>query len=366
MGMLLLLFCACKKEVPQEEVQVTPTAGAVWEGFSEANQELVRKRAEAFAKEVVVSVGDMDISMLKGMFLIYSMEVQGNSYASYYESLYGTDYWEMPYDENGKTTRDIYKEETMAALIQYAVLHDCATKNGMSLTQEELDKNAAFVEDLTEVLSAEETERGGFTKENLRETGEWMMLGEKYYGMMTDNLGITKESVEATFNKEDYKEYETEYIYLATTYYDEAYNICEESEEVIQARSAQMQDYYEQVVAGTSFEELAAANEALIHNTRTFLADGDEAEKLYKSAAAKLEVGEVCAPVQTEYGIYLIRMVDDNCTKTYEATVEAEYEVQRSEAFRAAYEVLLAEYEVKVNMDVWNDVILGATVSILE
>lgn len=363
---LLFAFAGCKKEKEEENVSAAVTPGVAAEGFADADEALVKQRAEKNAALTAVSVGDMEISMQKAMFLIYSMEVQGNSYAAFYKSQYGLDYWNMEYDEEGRTTSDVFKEETIAALIQYAVLHDCAVKNGMGLTAEEIEENIIFVEELKTLLTAEETERGGFTTENLREVCGWMMLGEKYYGMMTDSLGITKESVRETINKEDYKEYETEYLYLPFTYYDENYNICEESEEVKESRRAQMQDYYEQVAAGVTFEELAVADEALLHNTRTFLADGEEAEASYMEAAVRLEVGEVCAPIETEYGVYLIRMVDDACTKTYEATVEAEYELQRSEAFEAAYEVLLSEYEVQVNEEAWEDIILGATVSLLE
>lgn len=366
--MVVCAFSACKKEKQGEAGNVTgtPAAGAEWQGFAQANQSLVKQRAEENEATTAVTVGGTDISMQKAMFLIYSMEVQGNSYATYYESQYGTDYWEMVYDAEGRTTRDVFKEETINALIQYAVLYDCALKNGMELTAEEVQENNTFVEDLKEMLSAEETERGGFTEENLRETCEWMMLAEKYYGNMTETLGVTKESVRETINKEDYKEYETEYLYLPTTYYDEEYNIREESADVIESRKAQMQDYYEQITDGVSFETLAAADETLVYNVRAFLAEGDGAEEAYKAAAVKLAEGDVCAPVQTEYGIYVIRMLDDECTKTYEATVEAEYELQCSEAFQAAYEVLLAEYDVTVNTGAWDDILLGATVSILE
>lgn len=363
---LVCLFPACKKKTETGENKGTPTAAAKWEGFDRANQSLVNQRAEANEGMIAVTVGDIDVSMQMAMFLIYSMEVQGNSYATFYESQYGMDYWEMAYDEEGRTTREVFKEETINALIQYAVLYDCAKKGGMELAEEDLLECNTFVEDLKELLSAEETERGGFTEKNLKETCEWMMLAEKYYTRMTETLGITKESVRETIKIENYKEYETEYLYLATTYYDEEYNVCEESAEVIESRMAQMQDYYDQVTEGASFETLATKDESLVHNTRTFLAWGDGAETAYKTAAETLKVGEVCGPVQTEYGIYVIRMIDDECTKTYEATVEAEYEIQRSEAFQAAYEVLLSEYDVTVNAEAWEDILLGATVSILE
>lgn len=365
---VLCAFSACKKGNQGEENNggSTLVTGEELQGFAQANQSLVKQRAEEHEKTIAVTVGDTEVSLQKAMFLIYSMEVQGNSYAAYYEAQYGVDYWEMVYDGEGHTTRDVFKEETMNALIQYAVLYDCALKNGMVLTAEDTEECNAFVEDLKTILSAEETERGGFTEKNLRETCEWMMLAEKYYNKMTETLGVTKESVRETINKEDYKEYETEYLYLSTTYYDDEYNICEESADVIETRKAQMQDYYEQIADGASFEELAAVDETLVHNIRTFLAEGDGAEVNYKAAAVELKVGEVCAPVQTEYGIYVIRMLDDECTKTYEETVAAEYELQSSEVFKAAYEVLLAEYEVSVNEEAWGDIMLGATVSILE
>ena len=370
---LLLLLCigvsllgACKKKPAEDVVEVTPTVEVTVKGFADANQTLVKERAQEYANLTAVTVGDMEISMQKAMFLIYTMEVQGNSYAAFYESQYGLDYWGMEYDENGRTNRDAFKEETMKALIQYAVLYDCAVKNGMELTYDDTKENTEFVETIKSMLSAEETERGGFTTENLRETCAWMMLGEKYYGMMTETLGVTEESVRKTIDPANYKEYETEYLYLPTAYYDENYNICEEEPEIIEARKAQMQDCYERVLEGAGFEELASTEEDVVHNTRIFLRDGDGAEAAYKEAATKLEVGEVCAPIQTEYGLYIIRMVDDNCTKSFEEAVAAEYEVQRNEAFQAAYEVLLEEYEVTVNEEVWDDILLGATVSILE
>lgn len=366
--LLCALFCgmsACKKK-EQQGGDVTPTAAVTWEGFDKANPELVEKRAKEYAGQIAVSVGDMEITMDTAMFFIYTMEVQGNSYASFYQSQYGVDYWTMPYDEEGRTTRDVFKEDTMNMLIQYTVMQDCAVKKGMELTAEEQKSCDTFVEELKQVLSAEEAERGGFTTEGLRKVCEFMMLAEKYYTEMTENLGVTKEAVRETINKEEYKEYETEYLYLATTYYDEEYNICEESDEVKESCWAQMWDYFLQVSEGATFEELAEREDNLIHNTRTFLEQGEEAEEEYKELALRLKEGEVGGPVQTEYGVYLVRMLDDECTKSYDAAVEAEYELQCSNAFAAAYEVLLEEYEVKVNDAVWDEVVFGTTVSILE
>ncbi len=369
-GIMLLLFCfcACKKENSKgqsgNEGQTTPLAGA--EGFADANEALVKERAETYAKQIAVTVGDIEVSMSEAMYLIYSMEVQGNNYALYYAANFGGDYWNMVYDAEGRTTRDVYKEETMDMLIQYAVLYDCAIESGMGLTTEEQQENVVYVEGLKQMLTSEETERGGFTAESLLKTCSWIKLGEKYYSKITDNLGITKDSVRETINKEDYKEYKTEYLYLSTTYYDENYNVCQEDDSVKEERMAQMRDYYEQAKEGALFETLAATEESVVYNVRTFLAEGQQAEAAYMEAAQQLAEGQLCGPVQTEYGIYLIRMLDDECTETYDAVVEEKYELERSEAFEAAYQELLGNYEVTVNHEVWDEVLMGATVSILE
>ncbi|MBQ9768066.1 MAG: hypothetical protein IJW37_08195 [Lachnospiraceae bacterium] len=363
----LVCTAACGGGKGEEEATAAPTASVVEiPGFEDANKDLVREMAKKHGETVAVTVGDEVIAMDKAMFFIYSMEVRGNYYSTYYEAQYGTDYWEMVYDDEGKTTREVFKEQTMNTLIQYAVLYDCAVKNGMTLSVADQEANNAYVEQIKEALTAEEAERGGFTTDVLREVCAWMMLAEKYYDKMTEGLGITRESVSESIYKEDYKEYETEYIYLATTYYDENYELQEETTELKEAYALQMAEYYEEVGNGMTFEEIAEREEALVHETRTFLADGTGAEEAYVAAAAKLAVGEVSEPIQTEYGIYLIRMIDDDCTKSYEAAVDAAYEAERSEAFDAAYQVLLSQYPVEINEEAWGDIILGATVSLIE
>ncbi len=365
LAFVLLCGAACRGG-EEQGIGATPTKTGGMDGFYGADSELVQARAREFAATTVVTVGDTELAMDKAMFFIYSMELRGNYYAMYYEAQYGTDYWEMPYDEAGRTVREAFKDQTMDTMIQYAVLYQCAAENGISLTAEELAQNNAYVEQIKERLTAEETERGGFTTEVLRNVCEWMMVAEKYYDKMTEGLGVTREDISGSINREEYREYETEYIYLATTYYDENYELQQESEERKAAYAQQMADFYEEVQGGVSFEELAEGEEALLHETRTFLVNGSGAEKAYAEAAVKLSAGEISEPVQTEYGIYLIKMVDDNCTGSYEAAVDAAYEAARSEAFDAAYQVLLSKYPVEINEETWNEVLLGAMVSIME
>lgn len=365
-----LLGCSAKNSKPDPTPSPIPTVTESptkeLSGFDAANPQKVQAKRQELQSITALTVGDTTITMERAMVLIYFMEVRGNYYAAYYDSMYGTDYWSTVYDESGKTTREVFKDEVIDTLIKYAILYDCAVKNEVTLTAEETKENADYVDRVIAALTAEETERGGFTKENLIETCAWMTLAEKYYDKMTQNLGIDRETVRKSIDPQEYKEYETEYLYLATTYYDEQFEICQMTEAEVAERMERMKECYSLVQEGNSFSEIMECVDLVEQKTRLFREDGSGAEVAYAEAAKKLADGEVCGPIQTEYGIYLIRMVNRNCTKSYEEAVDAAYELERSTAFQKAYEVLLEGYTIEKNEAAWADIIIGEMVNLAE
>ena len=370
----VLFFAGCKKKQPDSGLVTQPpgnsdtteTDNPELSAFELANAKLVQERLASLKTIVAAKVGSQEITMDRAMVLIYFMEVRGNYYADYYEATYGSDYWNTVYDASGKTAREVFKEETMDTLIRYAILYDCAVRNGMELTAEEQKENEAYVERVKAEMTSEEAERGGFTTQGLLDACAWMMTAEKYYDRMTENLGITRESAAETINPEDYREYETEYLYLPTTYYDEQYQVCEESEEIIAARLERMKEYAVLLQQGETFAELLERDGELTYKQRLFRENGSGAETAYAEAAKKLKNGELTGPVKTEYGIYIIRMVDRDCQVSYEEAVDAAFEVKKSEAMEAAYRVLSEQYPTELNEEAWSEIVIGATVSLRE
>ena len=353
-----LLISGCQKKKPEEQKPELT-------GFMAANQKIVEKRAAELSGETAITINNQKISMIPAMFLIYSMEVRGNYYALYQE-LSETAFWNSVDEETGKRISELTKEQMIDTLVQYAVLNDCAEKNGLVLSKEDLSGVTETVSNIKEALTAEETERGGFTEENLYETGCFLKLADKYYDKMTENLPVTKESVASELNKEEYEEYKTSYLYYPTTYYSDDFSLCEETEENKQIARERMEELYLLAKQGDSFDVLAEQEKKTTVNTRTFLVNGLGAEDAYRDAAKLLQNGEISMPVQTEYGIYLIRMEDRECSETYDAKVDELFEQKRSEAFAAAYEVLRSEYQIEVNQEAFQDILLGATVSYIE
>lgn len=324
-----------------------------------ADSEAVRKRAEELAGQVVVTVGDFEMTMDHMMFFIYSLENDGAMKEYYYQAYYEMSFWDLPYDESGVTMREVYKEYAMNSAIQYGVLYQEALKAGIELSEAEKAENAEFIEELLTMLDAAALERTGFTKETLAKTMELMSLAEKYYDVMAEGFGISEEMVSAEVNKEDYKEYSTEYLYLSTSSYDSEYNLIERSEEEKAADYALMQGYLEQIKSGMSMEAIKEQNASLTHTTKVFLADAETVDPDYRQAAAALENGAYSDVVETRYGYYIILMTDNDCTDSYEAALAEAVQAKEDEAFAEAFEKLQDIYPSTINEEVWEPLVFG-------
>lgn len=364
-------MCACKREEGQDKKPVPslaittpePTTEPSKEKFEDADPKTVEARKRELSLQPALTIDGNTVGMDRAMFWIYQMEQSGIRYAKLAGYPTTEEFWAEISDDEGHTIRDSYLENTKETMIQYEVLYDCAMNKKVELTANEMQKVRAYVEDLKQTMSAAEAERGGFDKESLTETATRMFLAEKYYENMTQNLGVDKEKVAKSINPEEYREYKTEYLYMPTTYYDENYELCQESEEVKKLCREVMESYKKEIDRGKTFGEIVGEDDSLQQKERKFLENGNGAEVAYAAAAKKLGENEICGPVQTEYGLYLIRMIDKDCKEAYDEAVEAAYESEKRKAFEAAYQVLLESYEIEVKEESWTGIVMGKTVS---
>ena len=258
--------------------------------------------------------------------------------------------------------RDLYKDYAMDSAVQYVILAEKAKEHGLTLTDAEIAENRVYVNTVLSSFTEEQLEQNGMTFDALEATTQMMALAEKYYDYFLENMDITLEEIKAGINPEEYKEYKTEYWYLATSKYDENYEIVQFTQEEKEEVMRKMQEVQEELLSGKPTDLLQKEYAGLLHETRTFLETGKMAEEAYKKACAKLEIGEYSALVQTEYGIYIIKMLNNACMDSYNAAVEEAYETAVRDAFAVWYEETKAEYEITVNEMVWEPIVLGNVV----
>lgn len=364
LGAMLLVGCGDKADKNVAPTQIPNQGTSTAE--QEADPAVVQARAEELAGQVAVTVGDLEITMDTMMMFIYSMENMGAQYEYYYQMTEQTSFWDLPYDESGILMRDVYKNYVMNSAIQYGVLYQRAMLVGMELTEEENEDNQTFVNEIFSVISAEELERAGFTRETLLKTVEFMTYAEKYYNTLINSFGITEEEVKKEINQEDYKEYETEYLYLSTSSYDENYQVIERTEEEKAEDYALMQDILAQLKAGSTMIQIKEANEKLTHTTRTFLADTETVDIAYVQAAKELKNGEYSDIVETKYGYYIILMVDENCTDSYLAALDDAYGAKVDVVFNEAFAKIEEDYPQTINEEVWGAIEIGKTIIMVE
>lgn len=372
LGMMLLTGCGNKANGDGSAVPTVAPTGSASVGTTtstaeqEADAAVVKTRAEELAGQVAVTVGDLEITMDSMMMFIYSMENLGAQYEYYYQLYYQTSFWNMVADESGTLMKDVYKDYVMNSAIQYGVLYQKAIELGMTMTEEDKTENQAFVDEIFANITADELERAGFTRDKLLETVEFMTYAEKYYNSLIDGFGIDEEEIKAEVNQEDYKEYETEYLYLSTSSYDENYQLVERTEEEKAEDYVFIQDVLAKLKAGSTMAELKEANDNLTHTTRTFMEDNETIDATYIEAAIALENGEYSDIVETKYGYYIILMVDNNCTDSYLAALDDAYGAKVDTEFQKAFAELEVNYTQTINEEVWGPIELGNTIIIVD
>nr|WP_243167833.1 peptidylprolyl isomerase [Anaerocolumna cellulosilytica] len=186
------------------------------------------------------------------------------------------------------------------------------------------------------------------------------MLGEKYYSKIVEDLPIDDEAIKAGIKFEDYKQYNTKYIFAATSKLDESYNTVELSDEEKAAAKTAVTDALKKVNEGTEFADIVKDNDTLTTADANFVYEDGSIEKEYQDAAMKLENGAVTdSIIETETGYYIIKMVNNNSSESYDTAVADAVATAEDEGFTAEYNKIKEAYTTTINTKVWDSIKLG-------
>lgn len=311
---------------------------------------------------LVFSVNQTDVFMDKMLYYITYYESLGAYQAEYNEYYYGqTEFWDTE-DDNGITMRESLKNSSIDTAIRFEILADQALKTGITLTESEKNENQSNAENFLSQLTEEQKAKSGITTSGVAKALDTISLGIKFSDKIKEGLSIDESVISKSIKKEDYKEYETEYLYLSTTTYDADLKPLEPSKEEKKQQLSYMEQALEKANSGIEFSVIKtemAEQISLTNTTRDFIQGSEVVESAYQDASMALKNGEISDIIQGEYGYYIIKMIDNSFTKSYDAALEEATTKAMNDAYLNAYEEIKKEYSITTNTNYWDSLVMG-------
>ena len=183
-----------------------------------------------------------------------------------------------------------------------------------------------------------------FTAEDVEAILQKRLLAGKAYSYKLSYEQIDEDSIAASVDREAYTAYEVEYLYVPLYVYSANDALLEKCLAELQSLKDFEGDYADAV-------RLSAY---LLAGNMTLCPADCESDMALLTAAKELSVGETSKPITTDYGLFMIRLLNDSDDSLYEAEVEKRLLNARKRAYRAEYNRLYAEAEYSLDPEYWN------------
>lgn len=311
-------------------------------------------------EKLVLTVGDNKIHMDEMMYYIFMQEYQLAQTEQMYLAYMGQSYLDSEYSE-GVTVRDMAKQSTMDAATTYEILYQEALKAKFELTEEELKECDTMTESFMSAITEEQLKLTGLNKELVRKIAEKLSLSMKYMDDTIQKFDIDDEGIKAGIKKEDYRQYNTEYLYVSTSKTDEAGNQIDPTAAEKKESKAKLAAVLDKAKAGEEFAKIVEADTSISTQPSNFVAGKNSVDPEYEKAALTLENNKLSKIVETSDGYYIIKMLDNNSEEAYNTACTEAITAEEQKQFTAKYEELLKNYKVEVNQKEWDPIVMGKT-----
>ncbi len=311
-------------------------------------------------KDVIVTINDTKLTIEDFLYDIYLIETEGNALEEYYQTNLGSSYWD--FERDGITVREAAKDAIFSRVIMYEILMDQAKKAGIVLTEEEIAANKAAVDSLISSAADTSLVDSGLNRELLIDSYNRLSLGDKYYLTISGGFSVDKEAIQSSISREEYREYKTECLYVPSVR-SENQELIVLSDDELDKMLKSIAEAYEKITAGADITKVLAEDVNLTLYTRDFIIGDSIPEQEYKNAAIALENGEYSEIVSTNYGYYIIHMLDNNSDSRYEKAIKDAVTAEEQAQFKTIYEELKAQYKIEIDSEKYDSITIGSKAS---
>lgn len=316
---------------------------------------------EQFQRKWIVKVDDQTVYLDEMTYYIYNEEQSANMYDSIYQQLYGSSYWDYEV-EDGVTGADQSKENIISTIAQEQILYDEATKAGYTINDDDKKKAEENLESVLKNLTGRQKLKKGLSEGDITAVLQRQAMVSRYREDIIKAADIDYDAIKKGVKYSDYKQYDIQYYYIATSTTDEEGKTTELSDSEKQDKLKKMEAVLTKAKTETDFTSLIDDNEKEITFTKegSFTKkDSGSIDEDVEAAAMKLKKDEISDVIKGSDGYYVVKMIDNDSKESYDNEIESQTTEKENEVFNKKYEELAKNHKVEVNDDQWEQIKLG-------
>lgn len=297
----------------------------------------------------VVTVNDFNVYLDEMMYYIWQTETEYDSYNDYYEENYGVNFWEQDAGD-GLTARDFIKDDVMDNVVQSYILWDQAVAAGITLTKEEQETSKTKAQEILTGFTEKQKETIQLSEERLMEILEKEALVDKFFNKTLESYKVDEEQIRTELEEQMEKEYEVDAISIPK---DE---LLEDETNPYDA----MNQMLEQAKITEDWSTLVEDSESpFIYETYTITENDTVCPEEIKREVFNQKTGDITSIIETEEEYVIVKIINDNATKSYETSIENAIENQKLTEFNTYYEELRNKYTIIIEEEVWGTIEIG-------
>lgn len=306
--------------------------------------------------KVIVEIDNTKLTLDDFLYDIYLIEQERYVWNNRYKEVLGVDYFD--YEFEGTSMKQLAKDTIMTRVTLYELLSNQAKKEGHTLNKEELFTIEENVDKLMASMTNIQLKETRMDRDILIKTFNKIALGDKYYSALTDDFEINEDSICSTIDPDEYREYQTECIYVPTA--EVSYHKVTPYDDELDKAYDKIVNIKELILSGDDFNEVLEQIDGAIHYNRSFILSDNTAEDEYKEASIELKNGDYSNIITTKFGHYIIHMLDNNSSLRYEKAIQAAIQEEKAALFKIHYDKLLEEYDITINSEYWDNIDIGS------
>jgi foldase protein PrsA len=352
-SMVAVLFAGCGKKVDTKEN----------EGVSSENEGVSGEG------KVVATVNGNDISLGEVNLYLRQME-------AYFER-FGSDVWDQPSGEEGKTLVDVAKENALNAAENATIISLLAKDNDIKITDEQKEEVDKLSQEFMDKFDKQMAKKDGITLETIKKILNNQALAQAFFDEEMKDFKANEEELSSTLEENpQYKGYQENghkyYVDQVRARHILFKTIDENNQPISDEKKAEVKTKAEEVLAKVKAgEDFATLAKEYSEDPGSKDKGGEYTFKRgvmvpeFEETAFSMKDGEVSEIIETSFGYHIIKL--EEAIEATEAEIKGEEEKEKSiveeaenflkqKAFDEKFEEWKKDYDIKVNDDVWDTV----------